>query len=247
MKGEQKMATKGMNAYECAKVLYGANGEKIKEVMKSYPLFSKLVIMMNSPVLLELLEAVPKVTARVFENGLTNGVEDAGVEEVEVEVEVETDNNDFDDEEEVEEVEEKPKKRGRRKKVEEPESEEDEDDEVVGGYENMTAKRLYEEICKRGISTRLKKRDKLTMIKCLKDHDEEMKKADKEETKESGEGDKYKGKTAKELYTMCKERGIKVEPKKNAAFYANELIKADKTEAEDEDWEDDEDGEDWDF
>ena len=76
VKGEQKMATKGMNAYECAKVLYGANGEKIKEVMKSYPLFSKLVIMMNSPVLLELLEAVPKVTARVFENGLTNGVED---------------------------------------------------------------------------------------------------------------------------------------------------------------------------
>lgn len=240
MKGETTMATKGMNAFECAKVLYGTNGEKIKEVMKSYPLFSKLVIMMNSHELLELLEAIPKVTARVIENGLTNGMEDTDTEEIEVE----TDTDDFEDEEEVEEeVEEKPKNRGRRKKVEEPEP----DDEVVGGYENMTAKRLYEEICKRGISTRLKKRDKLTMIKCLKDHDEEMKKANKEDSKTSGEGDKYKGKTAKELYTMCKERGIKVEPKKNAAFYANELIKADEAEAEDDDWGDDGDGEDWDF
>lgn len=241
------MATKGMNAFECAKVLYGVNGEKIKEVMKSYPLFSKLVIMMNSHELLELLEAIPKVTARVIENGLTNGMEDADAEEVEVN----TDTDDFEDVEEVEEeVEEKPKKRGRRKKVEEPEPEEDEDDEVVGGYDNMTAKRLYEEICKRGISTRLKKRDKLTMIKCLKDHDEELKKTEKEDVEEpSDEGAKYKGKTAKELYMMCKERGIKVEQKKNAAFYANELIKADKAEAEaeDDDWGDDGDGEDWDF
>lgn len=246
MKGETTMATKGMNAFECAKVLYGTDAEKIKEVMKSYPLFSRMVIMMNSKELLEILKAIPKVTARVIENGLTNGVEDTDVEEVEVE----TDTDDFDD---VEEVEEKPKKRGRRKKVEEPEPEEeedDEDDEVVGGYDNMTAKRLYEEICKRGISTRLKKRDKNTMIKCLKDHDEELKKTEKEDTEElSDEGAKYKGKTAKELYTMCKKRNIKVEPKKNAAFYANELIKADKAEAEaeDDDWGDDGDGEDWDF
>lgn len=237
-----------MNAYECARVLYGTDADKIKEVMKSYPLFSRMVIMMNSKELLEILKAIPKVTARVIENGLTNGVEDADVEEVEVE----TDTDDFEDEEEVEE---KPKKRGRRKKVEELEPEVDadtdeDDDEVVGGYDNMTAKRLYEEICKRGISTRLKKRDKNTMIKCLKDHDEELKKAEKEDTEEpSDEGAKYKGKTAKELYMMCKKRGIKVEQKKNAAFYANELIKADKaeTEAEDDDWGDDGDGEDWDF
>ena len=238
------MATKGMNAFECAKVLYGTDAEKIKEVMKSYPLFSRMVIMMNSKELLEILKAIPKVTARVIENGLTNGVEDADAEEVEVE----TDTDDFEDVED--EAETKPSKRGRKKKAVEPEPEDDEDDdEVVGGYDNMTAKRLYEEICKRGISTRLKKRDKLTMIKCLKDHDEELKKAEKEDTEESDEGAKYKGKTAKELYMMCKERGIKVEQKKNAAFYANELIKADKAEAEaeDDDWGDDGDGEDWDF
>ena len=244
MKGETTMATKGMNAFECAKVLYGTDAEKIKEVMKSYPLFSRMVIMMNSKELLEILKAIPKVTARVIENGLTNGVEDADAEEVEVE----TDTDDFEDVED--EAETKPSKRGRKKKAVEPEPEDDEDDdEVVGGYDNMTAKRLYEEICKRGISTRLKKRDKLTMIKCLKDHDEELKKAEKEDTEESDEGAKYKGKTAKELYMMCKERGIKVEQKKNAAFYANELIKADKAEAEaeDDDWGDDGDGEDWDF
>lgn len=244
MKGETTMATKGMNAYECVKVLYGTDAEKIKEVMKSYPLFSRMVIMMNSKELLEILKAIPKVTARVIENGLsTDKAEPDDVDDVDVD-----DTDDFDD---VEEVEEKPKKRGRRKKVEEPEpeEEEDDDDEVVGGYDNMTAKRLYEEICKRGISTRLKKRDKNTMIKCLKDHDEELKKAEKEDTEESDDGSKYRGKTAKELYTMCKKRNIKVEPKKNAAFYANELIKADKAEAEaeDDDWGDDGDGEDWDF
>lgn len=240
------MATKGMNAFECAKVLYGTDAEKIKEVMKSYPLFSRMVIMMNSKELLEILKAIPKVTARVIENGLsTDKAEPDDVDDVDVD-----DTDDFDDVEEVEET--KPFKRGRKKKVAEPEPEADDDeddDEVVGGYDNMTAKRLYEEICKRGISTRLKKRDKNTMIKCLKDHDEELKKAEKEDTEESDEGTKYKGKTAKELYTMCKKRNIKVEPKKNAAFYANELIKADKAEAEaeDDDWGTDDDGEDWDF
>lgn len=243
MKGETTMATKGMNAFECAKVLYGTDAEKIKEVMKSYPLFSRMVIMMNSKELLEILKAIPKVTARVIENGLST--DKAEPDDVDVD-----DTDDFDDVED--EAETKPFKRGRKKKVAEPEPEADDDeddDEVVGGYDNMTAKRLYEEICKRGISTRLKKRDKNTMIKCLKDHDEELKKAEKEDTEESDEGTKYKGKTAKELYTMCKKRNIKVEPKKNAAFYANELIKADKAEAEaeDDDWGTDDDGEDWDF
>ena len=191
------MATKGMNAFECARVLYGTDAEKIKEVMKSYPLFSRMVIMMNSQELLEILKAIPKVTARVIENGLSAGkAEPDDMDEVD-------DTDDFEDVEE--EVEEKPVKRGRKKKVAEPEpedDEEDDDDEVVGGYDNMTAKRLYEEICKRGISTRLKKRDKNTMIKCLKDHDEELKKAEKEAEEESDEGAKYKGKTANELYMM---------------------------------------------
>ena len=93
MKGETTMATKGMNAYECAKVLYGTDADKIKEVMKSYPLFSRMVIMMNSKELLEILKAIPKVTARVIENGLTNGVEDTDVVEVEVETHVTDINN----------------------------------------------------------------------------------------------------------------------------------------------------------
>lgn len=55
-------------------------------------------------------------------------------------------------------------------------------------------------------------------------------------------GDEYEGKSAMELYKLCKKRGIEVASKKPAKFYADVLRKADaeaeQTEdnAEDEDW-----------
>ena len=52
--------------------------------------------------------------------------------------------------------------------------------------------------------------------------------------------DKYEGKTARELYSMCKERGIKAEMKKPEKYYADLLRKADaeaeKAEDADDDW-----------
>lgn len=54
----------------------------------------------------------------------------------------------------------------------------------------------------------------------------------------------YSEMSAKELYNLCKERGIKVAPKKPAKFYINELDEYDKAN---EDWgdEDEEDEDEW--
>ena len=46
----------------------------------------------------------------------------------------------------------------------------------------------------------------------------------------------------KELYALCKEREIKVPPKKPAKFYINQLEEWDKAQ---EDWECDEDDDEW--
>lgn len=64
-----------------------------------------------------------------------------------------------------------------------------------------------------------------------------------EEEADEAEGDEYSGKTAKELFMMCKGRGIKAAPKKDSDFYADLLRKADaeaKAAEEDDDWGDEE-------
>lgn len=52
----------------------------------------------------------------------------------------------------------------------------------------------------------------------------------------------YSEMSAKELYELCKEREIKVPPKKPAKFYINQLEEYDKAH---EDWEDEDDEDDW--
>lgn len=58
---------------------------------------------------------------------------------------------------------------------------------------------------------------------------------------EKEEDDEYSGKTAKELFMLCKSRGIKTVPKKDSAFYAELLRKADAEEAKAKEAEDDDD------
>lgn len=67
----------------------------------------------------------------------------------------------------------------------------------------------------------------------------------KEEVEEEDEEENpYEGKSAKELYTLCKERGLKVKTKQPASEYAKILMEADEAQdeedAEDEDWEEEE-------
>lgn len=73
--------------------------------------------------------------------------------------------------------------------------------------------------------------------------------AEAEDDAEEASDDPYEGKSAMELFKLAKKRGLKVEPKKKAAVYAEALRKADaeaeqaEDTAEDEDWGDEDDAE----
>lgn len=217
------MAT-NWSGYEAAKEIMGSNKENIAEIGSRFPLFTRTVACANSEYVLDLLKAIPKVTARVIETGLKD-IDD-----------VETKTEDVNEEE--------PKKskavqKPKSKKAADEEEEADEED-----YENMTSKALYKLCCDRGISSQCKKRDKASLIAVLKENDcgasedeDDWGDEDEEET------DSYAGKTAKELFKMCVDRGIKTKPKQSADAYVKLLKKADVEEAETED-EDDED-DDW--
>ena len=220
---------KNWMAYEAAEAIMGNNVEEIAEVGSRYPLFTRTVSMANSEYVLDLLKAIPKVTARVVETGLKD------IDDVETEVE--------EMEEEAQEKEKAPKKEtqaaGKTKQKKEEENEVDEDD-----YENMTSKALYKLCCDRGISSQCKKRDKASLIAVLKANDEGAAKEDEaDDWDEEEETDPYAGKSAKELFKMCSDRGIKTKPKQSADAYVKLLKKADEAEAETEDEEDDDD--DW--
>lgn len=242
---------KNWNAYEAAKELYGTNKENIEEIGSRYPLFTRTVAMANSLYLLDLLSAIPKVTARVVETGLKTN-EDNDIVDAEAE-----------DVTEVQAEKSETKKASVKKTKEEP-------DESGDDYESMSAKDLYALCCKRGISSMCKSRKKDALIELLEKLDNgeiepakkkatakaEPKKATKSAKKEEPEeaedddwgdedeeeSDPYAGKSAKELYKMCVDRGIKTQPKQKPEKYAELLKKADAEakEADSEDWEDEE-------
>lgn len=226
---------KNWTAYEAAKeIIEGKNKENICEIGSRYPMLTREVAVAGDKILV-ILKALPKVTARVLETGLKDGVE------VETEAEEET-------------------------KEVETEAEDDELD-----YTDMTGANLYKLCCARGISSKCKSRKKDALIELLEKFDrgeldeEEPKKetkkakalskkqAKKEEepvdedddwdTEDDEEKDPYEGKTAMELFKMCKERGIKAKTKMKADAYVK-LLKAADAESEAEEAEDDED-DDW--
>lgn len=245
---------KNWSAYEAAKEIYGNNKENIAEIGSRFPLFARTVALADSVYLLDILKALPaKVTARVVETGLK---------------EMETEEPFM----EIPQEEEAPKKgKAKKQDAEEQEDEWSDDVEEESTYESMTAKDLYALCCKRGISSLCKSRKKDELIKLLEKLDngeiestkgkgkakEEKKTTSKKAVKEEpveeddddwGEDDEeetdpYVGKTAMELFKMCKERGLKVKPKQKPDVYAD-MLKADDAkgeedteEEEDDDWE----------
>lgn len=152
-------------------------------------------------------------------------------------------------EDQKEEKEGKKPARGRKaaKAKPEPEVEEEETEEGADDYESMTSTALYKLCCERGISSKCKKRDKKTLIAVLKENDAAQD-DEWEDEEEEQDTDPYAGKTAKELYKMCKDRGLAAVPKKSADVYAKILKKADaeaakkantkaQAEEEEDDWE----------
>lgn len=131
------------------------------------------------------------------------------------------------------------------KKVKEVELEETEDTDV--DYNSMKSTDLYKLCCERGISSKCKKRDKASLIAVLKANDDggadEPEETEDDEWDEEPEVEKdpYEGKTAKQLYDMCKDRGIAAKPKQKADAYVKLLKEADAQDEEPEEDEDDDD------
>lgn len=250
------MAT-NWSAYEAAKEIYGDNKENIAEIGSRFPLFARKVALTNNVQLLDILKALPKVTARVVETGLKEMESDADEQM-----------------EEAEAPKKAPKKVTPKSKQPVQEGDWDEEDETESEYDGMTGKELYALCCERGISSLCKSRSKDYLIDLLTKLDNgeiepasakkkgakaEPKKATKAKQKkaepveeaedddwgdEEGEdSDPYAGKNAKELFDMCKERGIKAKPRQKADAYVKLLKKADEAEAEDEDEDDDDEWE----
>lgn len=222
---------KNWTAYEAAKeIIEGKNKENICEIGSRYPMLTREVAVAGDKILV-ILKALPKVTARVLETGLKDGVEVEAEEETK-EAETEAEEEDFD-------------------------------------YTDMTAANLYKMCCARGISSKCKSRKKDALIELLEKFDrgeldeeepkKETKKASKGkakkaepvveededdwDTEDDEEKDPYEGKTAMELFKMCKKRGIKAKTKMRADAYVK-LLKAADAESEAEEAEDDED-DDW--
>lgn len=121
------------------------------------------------------------------------------------------------------------------KKAAPADTEDTEDDDLEG----KTTKELYQMCVDAGIKVPKYGKNKAFYIAALQGGATED--TDDEADDETGD-DPYAGKTAKELFGMCKKRGIKVEAKQKAAVYIEALKKADaaENEADDDDWDDDE-------
>lgn len=132
----------------------------------------------------------------------------------------------------------------------------------VGEYGNMKSTELYKECCRRGISSKCTSRSKEFLINVLLEDDgvkpAKAEKAAKPAAAKSepaaddwgddwGDDEKekspYEGKTARELYDMCRERGLDAEKRQDAVVYAKMLEENDK--GNDAVPDDDDDGEDW--
>lgn len=115
---------------------------------------------------------------------------------------------------------------------------EEADDEDL---ENMSTKQLIALCGKRGIKVPKYGKNKQFYLDALaggKDEDEGT-----EDGEDAEEDNGYEGKSAKELFELCKKRGIKAQPKKKAADYIK-LLEAANAEAdsddEDDEWEEEE-------
>lgn len=224
------MAT-NWSAYEAAKEIMGNNKENIAEIGSRFPLFTRTVACANNDYLLDILKALPKVTARVVETGLKEMESDADEQM-----------------EEAEAPKKAPKKVTPKSKQPVQDDDWDEEDETESEYDGMTGKELYALCCERGISSLCKSRSKDYLIDLLTKLDNgeiepasAKKKGAKAEPKEEEDSDPYAGKNARELFDMCKERGIKAKPKQKADVYVKLLKKADEAEAADDEDEDDDD------
>lgn len=146
------------------------------------------------------------------------------------------------------EAEEKPAKKAPAKKAKK--AADDEEEAGSYDYDSMNNAKMYKLLGELGKRKDCKEKfgdlSHDSMLKYLKKYgpksDATGEADDEDDAEESG--DEYEGKSAVELYKLCKQRKIKAEQKKPAKYYIGLLKKADEEAAaeaeEDEEWDDDE-------
>lgn len=166
------------------------------------------------------------------------------------------DAEDIDDEDVEDEAEEKPvKKAAPKKAAKKVADEEDEDDDAEAGsydYDSMNNAKMYKLLGEMGKRKDCKEKygdlSHDSMLKYLKKYgpkSDASGEADDEDVEDDTD-DGYEGKSAVELYKLCKQRKIKAEQKKPAKYYINLLKKADEEAAAEAEAEDAEEDEEWD-
>lgn len=225
---------KNWTSYEAAKeIIDGKNKENICEIGSRYPMLTREVAVAGDKILV-ILKALPKVTARVLETGLKDGVEvetEAEEETKEVETEVEDDELDYTDMTGAN-LYKLCCARGISSKCKSRKK-----DALIELLEKYDRGELDEEEPKK--ETKKASKGKAKKVEPVVEEDED----DDWGTEDDEEKDSYEGKTARELFNMCTKRGIKTKPKQKADAYVKLLKKAD-AESEAEEAEDDED-DDW--
>lgn len=257
---EIKTMAKNYSIAEAVQII-AENEDKasITDLGKRYPLLTNKIARVAVLAGDEFVDFASYLPEHVSANKVNKAIKDAE-DAAEVDEDVEEEEADEDEEEEVEE-EEAPKKKSKKaaksKKKEEVEEDED-DDEEASDYDNMSNKELWALLGE--VGGRKKCREEFgdtktaDMIKYFKKYYPNGVDAEQPEEAEEEASDEYAGKSAVELYKMCKTRKIKAEQKKPAKYYVELLKKADAAaakskkkaeEAEDEgdDWDDEEEQE----
>lgn len=215
---------KNWTVAEAAVEIKKGNKEAILDIGKRYPLFLNLVagaLAGDTEKTLELLVSLPEYnTANKINGRLKEGVEITASED------------DGDEEVTPKETAKTSEKKDSKAKAKDAESDGED-------YESMGAYPLYQLCKERGLEVK-SKRPKEEYIAALVAADGEG--SDDDDDSDDGEsGSEYEGKSAQDLFKLCKSRKISVEPKKKAEYYIEKLEAADAEESGDG-----EDNDDWD-
>lgn len=204
---------------EVAVEFKNGNKEAIMDIGKRFPLLADLVsraVSGDADAVVEILRATPeRLTAGIMHTKLKENVGEY---------------EEADSEDAKEEKHAKPAKEAEKKteKKEAKKSEAADDD-----YESKGAYPLYLLCKERGIEVK-SKQPKEVYIEALRKADAADGDSDGDDGWDESEEKDYESMSAKELYSLCKERGLKVEPKKQPKDYIKVLKAADAAENEEE-------------
>ena len=236
------------------------DNEALMDLGKRYPLLTKKIARVAVKAgedFVDLMSFMPEyLSANKVNSAIKKMLDEAP--DADEDVEDDGDEDDGDEDEAEEKPAKKAGKKGRPAKAKKSDDDDEDDDAEEAGsydYDSMNNAKMYKLLGELGKRKDCKEKfgdlSHDSMLKYLKKYgpksDATGEADDEDDAEESG--DEYEGKSAVELYKLCKQRKIKAEQKKPAKYYIGLLKKADEEAAaeaeaddveEDEEWDDDE-------